>query len=118
MTHGAGNEFTVKGHCKLGGLASYLGSWTEKNSIFALQEPGYEARVLDMVLCCACMTVPSVGVLVMECLLQSLHDGFDGWLSGCEDQVSTPVRLEGNPAEIARQLKDLKVYSSCDHLVV
>lgn len=42
-------------------------------------------------------------------MLQSLHDGFEEWLSRCEGEVALPVRLEGDPREIRRQLDLMKV---------
>ena len=40
---------------------------------------------------------------------QSLHDGFDGWLSGCEAKIAPPIRTDGDPQKIRKQLNSLKV---------
>ena len=45
-------------------------------------------------------------------ILQSLHDGFDEWLSKCEGEVSLPIRLEGDPREIRQQMEAMKVSRS------
>ena len=64
--------------------------------------------------CCLFYLYVLFGVcyLLVSLFLQSLHDGFDSWLDKCEDQLANPVRMEGDPAEITRQLNDLKVLPS------
>ena len=40
---------------------------------------------------------------------QGLHDAFDAWLCDSEVQAALPVKTEGDPLEIRRQLEEMKV---------
>ena len=42
-------------------------------------------------------------------LLQGLHDAFDSWLSGCEAVLAQPLKTQGDPVDIMKQLKEMKV---------
>ena len=42
-------------------------------------------------------------------LLQGLHDAFDSWLSGCEVVLAQPLKTKGDPIDIMKQLKEMKV---------
>jgi len=42
-------------------------------------------------------------------LPQGLHDSFDSWLGGCEAKLAQPVKTQGNPMDISKQLEELKV---------
>ena len=42
-------------------------------------------------------------------LPQGLHDAFDSWLSGCEAVLAQPLKTQGDPTDIMKQLKETKV---------
>ena len=51
---------------------------------------------------------PREGLVLAE-KYQALHDAFDSWLCGCEAKAALPLKTEGDPLEIRRQLEEMKV---------
>ena len=42
-------------------------------------------------------------------LAQGLHDSFDSWLGVCEAVLAQPLKTQGDPVDIMKQLKETKV---------
>ena len=40
---------------------------------------------------------------------QEGYGEFDGWLSGCVERAAEPLRVDGDPSEILKQLKEQQV---------
>ena len=49
-------------------------------------------------------------------LSQGLHDEFDAWLTGCETKLQEPLKTEGDPLYIRKELEQLRVRTVCGHV--
>ena len=41
--------------------------------------------------------------------MQGLHDNFNGWLTSYETKLEEPLRTDGDPRAMKKQLEELKV---------
>lgn len=50
--------------------------------------------------------------------MQGQYSEFDAWLSGCVEKAAESLKVDGDPSEITKQLKQQKVSFTCIYVYI